>query len=109
MPPFDAVFFSGTFGSSTLQDAAWAIAPDDEQGDPFNPKYFAGDGRLLIGQFSTLDGSAIQGTMLLQFISNGMAWQSIETFFVPGPGGLAMMGVAGLIGTRRRRRRGRRP
>ena len=81
----------------------WAVTPIDPQGDPFNPDYFAGDGRALIGQFSTADGSAIQGTMLLQYISNGVTEQSVVSFLhVPGPGVLALLGLAGLMGTRRR-------
>ncbi len=50
------------------------------------------------------DGTAIQGTMRVNYVSNGHAAFSVETFFVASPGVLAMMGVAGLIGTRRRRR-----
>ncbi len=103
--PIDAVNFTGTFGLNTLQDVAWAISPDDAQGDPFNPLYFAGDGRVLIGQYSTLDGVAIQGTMLLQYISNGAPGaQSVVSFYhVPGPGALWLLGAAGLLGHRRRR------
>ena len=94
------------FGPSelTTTEAAWAITPDNPQGDPFDPGTFPGNGQVLIGQFATADGSAIAGTMLLQFISNGAVGQAVVSFYhVPSPGALAMMGVAGLIGTRRRR------
>jgi len=97
------------FGDSTLEmsDAGWAVTTLDAQGDPFNPDFVAGDGRVLIGQFSTLDGSAIQGTMLLQFISNGVADQAVVSFLhvIPGPGGLAALALGAL--TARRRRIGR--
>jgi hypothetical protein len=84
--------------------AGWALVPNAPQGDPFDPvNSFPGNGQILIGQFSTADGTAISGTFLMGGVSNGQSFQSIETFFVPGPGGLAMLGVAGLIGTRRRR------
>jgi len=95
------------FGESTLEtsNAGWAITPLDPQGDPFDPIWVAGDGRVLIGQFSTVNGSAIQGTMLLQYISNNVVGQSIVSFFhVPGPGALWLLGAAGLLGRRRRRR-----
>ncbi len=84
----------------------WAVTPAHAQGNPFDAvNSFPGDGRILIGQFSTLDGVAIQGTMLLGFIRNNVSTQLVVSFFhVPTPGALAMMGVAGLIGTRRRRR-----
>ena len=98
------------FGASTLEtsDAGWAITALDPQGDPFNPLYFPGDGRVLIGQFSTVDGVGIEGTMLLQYISNGVTVQSVESFFhVPGPAALALFGLAGLMGTRRRCRQSR--
>ena len=84
----------------------WAVTPDDPQGDPFDPaNSFPGNGQILIGQFSTANGTSIQGTMLLQYFSNDVVESSVVSFFhVPSPGALAMMGVAGLIGTRRRSR-----
>ncbi len=78
------------------------VTPSDP-GDPFHPFYGAGDGSVLIGQFSTADGTAIQGTMLLQYVSNGVNGQSVVSFFVPGPGALWLLGAAGLLGSRRRR------
>ena len=47
--------------------AGWAVTPDQPQGDPFDPvNCFPGDGRVLIGQFTTTKvHAAISGTMLL--------------------------------------------
>ena len=109
----DTTVFTGTFGVSTLQDAAWAVTPNSPQGNPFDAvNSFPGDGRILIGQFATADGTSIQGTMLLQFTSNGVAGVQAVVGFnsIPAPGALAMMGspgLAGLCGTRRRRRQPR--
>ena len=87
--PEDHLILTATwpgFGASTLEttDAAWAIIPSNAQGDPFNPDFVAGNGQVLIGQYSTLDGTAIHGTMLLHYISNGVVIQSVESFFIPG-------------------------
>ncbi len=94
---------TGTSLATTL--SGWAITAGEPAADPFNPDFFAGDGRVLIGQFSTADGSAIQGTMLLQYISKGVVGQSVVSFFVPvpGPGALWLLGAVGLLGSRRRR------
>ncbi len=108
--PFDhMVIISGFPGVSGTQlyttYSGWAITPGEPAADPFNPDFFAGDGRVLIGQFSTADGSAIQGTMGLQYISDGVVGQSVVSFFVPvpGPGALWLLGAVGLLGSRRRR------
>ncbi len=96
------------FGPSALQgtNLAWFVIPSAPQADPFDPvNSFPGNGQILIGQFSTANGTSIEGTMLLQYISNDVQTISVETFFhVPSPGALAMMGAAGLIGARGRRR-----
>jgi len=93
-------------GSQVKTDVAgWIVIPDAPQGNPFDPaNSFPGNGQVLIGQFSTADGVGIRGTMFLQFISNGVLETQVVTFGIPTPGVLGMMGVAGLIGTRRRRR-----
>jgi len=92
------------FGESSLEftNGGYGIVPGP-QSDPFNPLYFAGDGRVLIAQYSTADGSAIQGTMVLSYVSNGIAIDSAVSFYhVPGPGSLWLLGAAGLLGRRRR-------
>ena len=95
------------FGASTLvtSDAGWTVTPLDPQGNPFDAvNSFPGDGRVLIGQFSTVMGTAISGTMLLQYVSNGISGGSFVSFFhVPAPGALWLLGAMGLLGSRRRR------
>ncbi len=96
------------FGPSSLKgtDLGWAVTPPDPQGDPFNPMYFPGNGKIIIGQFVTANGTGIMGTMLLQYISNGVVGQTVVSFDhqIPAPGALALLGIAGLLGARRRRR-----
>ncbi len=48
----------------------WAVMPDDPQADRFNPDYVAGNGSVLIGRFSTMNGSAICGHLALLVVSN---------------------------------------
>ncbi len=101
-----AGFPDGITGSVLETNAsAWGIHALAAQGDPFDPDYVQGNGSVLIGQFSTSNGTAISGTFLLFYTSNGVQFQtSVESFFhVPGPGALALLGAAGLIGRRRRR------
>ncbi len=67
------------------------------------------NGQVLIFQGSfILDTIAkgISGSMLLQFFSNGQFFQQYVTFDhqIPAPGVLPLLGLAGLMGTRRRRR-----
>jgi len=97
----------GITGSSlTTTTSGWAVIPTAPQGDPFDSdNSFPGNGHILIGQFSTLDGTSISGTMLIRYVSNGTSGSQIVGFGIPTPGALAMLGVAGLIGARRRRGR----
>ncbi len=98
-----------SFSISTA-NGAYAVSASHPQGNPFDPiNCFPGDGRILIGQFSTpWDGPivGIQGFFLMQFLSDGVVTQSVEQFshfVVPVPGTLGLLGVAGLLTTRRRR------
>ena len=99
--------FPGVSGTSlSTNSSGWAVTPNNPQGNPFDAaNSFPGNGQVLIGQFSTANGTGLSLAMLLQFVSNGQSGQVLFSFFhVPTPGALAMMGAAGLIGTRRRRR-----
>ncbi len=84
--------------------SGWAVTPIDPQNNPYNSDYGGpGNGQSLFAQFATADGSAIQGTMLVGGVSNGVSFQAIVSFYhVPGPGALWLLGAAGLLGSRRR-------
>ncbi len=79
----------------------WFITQADPQGAPVG-------GQVLLGQFSTADGQGIAGGFLVSGFTGaaGDPFQSFETFDhqIPTPGALALLGMAGLISRRRRRR-----
>lgn len=87
------------------ENMGWAVTPNDPNSDPFNPVYHLGNGQVLIGQFTTTNGSGIGGSFRVLVVSNGVSTQLDVSFFhVPSPGALALLGTAGLVGRRRRRR-----
>ncbi|MCZ6444810.1 MAG: hypothetical protein O6758_01355, partial [Planctomycetota bacterium] len=65
------------------------------------------NGRVLIGQFNVADGEHIQGFANIQWGIAGVQGGGDVTgvFFtsIPTPGALALLGLAGLAGIRRRR------
>jgi hypothetical protein len=74
-------------GSSiSTTNAAWGlIPPTAAQGNPFDPTHcYPGDGRVLIGQFSSAQGELISGTFLIQFVSDGEVVQAQVAFGSPG-------------------------
>ncbi len=103
---FMTPFWPG-FGPSSLTTPSegWLVPPFSPQADPFNPAFVAGDGRTLIAQLATTDGVGFEGTVFVQFMSGGLpgATQSSFTHVIPTPGTLALLGMAGLCGRRRRR------
>jgi len=95
------------FGPSSLMtvSSGWLALPGSAQADPFNPDFAAGDGRTLIAQLATLDGSGFEGSMLIHSMSGGLPGITYASFthVVPTPGTLVLLGLAGLAIRRRRR------
>ena len=98
------------FGPSSLMtvSSGWLALPGSAQASPFNPDFAAGDGRTLIAQLATLDGSGFEGSMLVQATSGGLPGPTTMNYasfihVVPTPGTLMLLGVAGLAIRRRRR------
>jgi hypothetical protein len=96
--------------SISTSNGSWAILGPMPQGNPFDPiNSFPGDGRVLIGQFSMEIPAdtpyGITGQLLVKFVSDGVVSPVYVTFssVVPTPCVLGMFGLAGLLGTRRRR------
>ncbi len=91
-------------GNQKFSDSSgWAITPVDPQGNPFDPvNSFPGNGQILIAQFSTADGFAIEGQFLISAISNGTAMQAQVSFQhmlePPCPWDVEPMGGDGIVG-----------
>lgn len=118
------VLFSNLRFASDVQ-IGWQPDPSNPEGDDL-PLYGPGigyDGRFSaqltmtgsrsLGEF-TFDvadfvpeamRSSINGMQVFQYAYGGGTWDYTATGFgiVPGPGALALLGVAGIVGTRRRR------
>lgn len=93
--------FSGG-GELATSDGSWFAIPGDAQ-------CFEVGGRVLIGQFTVVGGtgdgySDLTGVINVQGKdADGNTWQSTGISWIPAPGALALLGVAGLAGRRRRR------
>ena len=87
--------------SVTTSDGSFYVTPDDSQGQEVG-------GKVLIAQFTSFDyDSRLQGTISLQGkLADGSNWgaESVSyDFALPAPGALALLGLAGIAGRRRRR------
>ncbi len=88
-------------GELATNNGSWFVTPVDPQGAEQ-------DGSVLIGQF-TIAGGTGSAADLLGYVSlqgkdaAGTTWQELDVTWVPAPGALALLGVAGLAGRRRRR------
>ena len=87
----------GNFASTA--NGSWYVTPDDAQG--------AEDGgRVLIAQLTIADGGSVDGFFgNLNFQGSdaaGNTWQATNQW-LPAPGALALLGLAGFAGRRRRR------
>ncbi len=89
-------------GSIETDNGSWFVTPADAQGGEVG-------GRVLIGQFTVIGGSGdgiadLVGQVSLQGKdADGNTWQELGVTWVPAPGALALLGLAGLAGRRRRR------
>jgi len=77
---------------------AWATAGPLAQGSPIA-------GRVLIMQLSVNDnGAAPTGSVGINYLAGGTVVTQVnnQTFAIPAPGAIALLGLAGLVGRRRR-------
>ena len=92
--------FENNGGTIWTDNGTWFATPDDAQvHDP-------GDGRILIGQFTTSADDGVMGVINLQGKNaDGSNWNAICVEFntFPAPGSLALLGLAGLAARRRRK------
>ncbi len=79
-PAFEESSIDLTYGGFGGSGTGYFLVPNDAQGFPFNPDFVAGDGRVLIGQFSTADGVGIEGQLHVQFTNNGKTTYAVGTF-----------------------------
>ncbi len=90
-----ASFESG--GALDTDNGSWFVTPVDPQGAEVN-------GMVFIGQFTMVGGSGLIGQVSLQGKdADGNTWQELGVTWVPAPGAMALLGLAGLAGRRRRR------
>jgi MYXO-CTERM domain-containing protein len=85
-------------GDLVSNNGSWFVTPDDAQGGELN-------GQVFIGQFTVVGGIGdLVGQVNLQGKdADGNTWNAIGASWVPAPGALALLGLAGLAGRRRRR------
>ena len=84
-------------GELTTNNGSWFVTPNDVQGEEIG-------GRVLIGQFTITTGALLIGHVSIQGKdADGVTFQATNISWVPAPGALALLGVAGLAGRRRRR------
>ncbi len=109
---------SPNFPSGSPGGAPWGTGPLETMNGawfrtPDSPFTFAqvcpicGAETVLIGRFTVEDGARLDGTVNLAWVNGGQSGTSSGltfNFVVPSPGALALLGIAGLTGTRRRRR-----
>ena len=89
-------------GAISTTDGSWFTTPDDAQ------SYAGADNRVLVGQFTVDVGASVLGYVNLQgkYGDQGgdqTTWSASGQTWVPAPGALALLGMAGLAGRRRRR------
>ncbi|MHC4421039.1 MAG: hypothetical protein ACYS1E_10640, partial [Planctomycetota bacterium] len=103
MPTFGDYY--GPFVTSvSTTNGSWALVPPtDTQGNPWDPDSGGGAGEVLIGQYSTTNGIGFYGSFLIKGTFDGIPGTQVAVSFAwPAPGTLGLLGLAGLMSTRRR-------
>ena len=86
-------------GSISTDNGTWFATPSDAQ-------VFAVDGRVMVGQFTVMDGDHVYGSMNFQGKNADLSnWNADGIAFdtAPAPGALALLGLAGIAARRRRK------
>ena len=94
---------SVNFGSggnfADTANGSWYVTPDDAQGEEVG-------GRVLIAQLTIAGGGSaddLYGNLNFQGkLADGTNWGAVDQW-IPAPGALALLGLAGIAGRRRRR------
>ena len=94
---------SVNFGSggnfADTANGSWYVTPDDAQGEEVG-------GRVLIAQLTIAGGGSaddLYGNLNFQGkLADGSNWGAVDQW-IPAPGALALLGLAGIAGRRRRR------
>jgi hypothetical protein len=88
--------FENNGGDIWTDNGTWFATPDDAQ-------VMEVDGRVLIGQF-TMTGLFTEGDVSLQGKNADLTnWQRRGVSFIPAPGAIALLGLAGVTVRRRRK------
>ena len=89
-------------GELATDNGSWFVTPVDAQGEEQG-------GRVLIGQFTVVGGTGNGYADLLGQISiqgkdaDGVTFQELGATWVPAPGAIALLGLAGVCSRRRRK------
>ena len=91
-------------GDLVTDNGSWFVTPEDAQGGELN-------GQVFLGQFTVQGGLGTSDDLVGQINlqgkdANGDTWNAIGATWntpVPAPGALALLGLAGLASSRRRR------
>jgi hypothetical protein len=92
----------GMVGNFTMLNSGWFVAGFPDVGNAVN-------GQVLVAQLTVADGVGVFGTnwRVSGIDETGASFDIISNFdsqFIPAPGAIALLGLAGLVSGRRRRR-----